>query len=84
MKSGDLVTVDSKYMKEGWFKLWPDKSRTQRFPEEYCKFCVGEVGTIINVESVPGMGREPVYYDILVLTASGKTGWIASYNLVFL
>jgi hypothetical protein len=76
---GDLVTVDTQNLKDGWFRLWT-RSEVARdpkdsyMPESHDKLWVNEVGVIIEIST-------DILHLVRILSPRGKTGWIAQGNL---
>ena len=79
MRVGDLVTVDTQNLKDGWFRLWT-RSEVARdpgdsyMPESHDKLWVNEVGVIIEIST-------DILHLVRILSPRGKTGWIAQGNL---
>jgi len=79
VRVGDLVTVDTQHLKDGWFRLWTRREvardpKDSYTPESQDKLCVNEVGVILEIST-------DILHLVRVLSPRGKTGWIAQGNL---
>lgn len=78
---GDLVTIDIRILKNGWFRLWsheiPSNVGDTYRPESPDKLFSGELAVVIGVSSTS-------LQFVRVLSPRGIPGWIAPGNLVLI
>lgn len=76
---GDLVTIDIRILRNGWFRLWsheiPSNVGDTYRPESTDKLHAGEIAVVLDISSTS-------LQFVRVLSPRGILGWISPGNLV--